>query len=153
MHWVKRIEAIVEAIGEPLSMDEFTEGQVLSMTRGLKCTNPVVVPELVLPLLEELVRLRKREERKAPSDVKEELVALFREATLVGADYAPQLAERALDIVSKAAVAKSEAIVQVILDDLTGRAGFDYIWDGTDEEIIEDMLATWRRMVVQELEV
>ena len=46
-------------------------------------------------------------------DVREELAALFREATLVGADYAPQLAERALDIVSKAAVEKCCAVAVV----------------------------------------
>lgn len=57
MHWIKRIEAIVEAIGEPLSMDEFAEGQVLAKTRGADGTL-AVVPELVLVLLEELVRLR-----------------------------------------------------------------------------------------------
>lgn len=34
------------------------------------------------------------------SDVREELAALFCEATLVGADYAPQLAERALVVVT-----------------------------------------------------
>jgi hypothetical protein len=88
-------------------------------------------------------------------DVREEVAALFLAIATIGEEYQPSAdvantyADRALAIVAEA---KADRIVVAILRDLTGRSGFDGMWDGTDEDIQEEIIDTWRELVVQELE-
>jgi hypothetical protein len=61
MSWKERYEKLVEAIGEPLSVEEKVIGVVPTVSvvapRAAGCT-PMVVPETLVPLLEELVEVR-----------------------------------------------------------------------------------------------
>lgn len=46
---------------------------------------------------------------------------------------------------------KADRIVSLILDDMLGRRGLDGAWDEIDEDIQEEIRATWAAIVHKEL--
>lgn len=46
---------------------------------------------------------------------------------------------------------KAKKIVATILDDMLGRGGLDEVWGGIDEDIQEEIRATWIAIVHKEL--
>lgn len=46
---------------------------------------------------------------------------------------------------------KADKIVAAILDDMLGRRGLDGAWDEIDEDIQEEIRATWAAIVQKEL--
>ena len=45
----------------------------------------------------------------------------------------------------------AKEIVEIILDDLTGRSGGDGFWDGIDEDIQEEIKEEWGKLITAKL--
>lgn len=42
-----------------------------------------------------------------------------------------------------------ECVVDLLIHDLTNRKGFDWVWDGLEEEIQDDIKMSWSQILME----